>query len=133
MLVGAEGWGRDAVRDAAQRHGALPIRRPGYVDDGELPLLYAGADLFVFPSRYEGFGIPVLEARACGTRVVASDQPEIREAGGEGAVYVAPTVEGLTEGILRALKSPPPPAATPARWGDSARTLALLLRSVLRR
>lgn len=45
----------------------------GFIDDEDLPALYGMADLFVFPSKYEGFGIPPLEALACGTRVLSSD------------------------------------------------------------
>ncbi len=106
VLVGGYGW-RDArlqrllAGRAAER--VLPL---GYVADENLPALYSGADALVFPSRYEGFGMPVLEARACGTRVVATDIPEIREAGGDGCVYIQANAEGLRKGILDALAMP---------------------------
>jgi glycosyltransferase involved in cell wall biosynthesis len=60
---------------------------------------------FIFPSLYEGFGMPVLEALHCGARVLASDTPEIREAGGDGVTYFEPTVEGIVN-ALEALLQP---------------------------
>lgn len=60
---------------------------PGYVEAEDLPLVYQGATLFVFPSLYEGFGIPLLEARAFGVPTLASDIPVHREIGGENGVY----------------------------------------------
>jgi glycosyltransferase involved in cell wall biosynthesis len=77
-------WGAADGAGADDRERAL-----GYVPDRDLPALYAGAAAFVFPSRYEGFGIPVLEARACGAVIIATDTPELREAGGPDATYCA--------------------------------------------
>ncbi|MFN2255840.1 MAG: glycosyltransferase family 4 protein, partial [Candidatus Promineifilaceae bacterium] len=62
----------------------------GYVADQELPLWYNAADALVFPSIYEGFGMPVLEAMACGTPVIAARTSSIPEAGGEAALYFEP-------------------------------------------
>ena len=62
--------------------------------------LFAGADLFAFPSRHEGFGIPVLEAMAQGTAVVCADIPALREVAGDAAVFVAPDdVDGWVDAI----------------------------------
>jgi len=66
---------------------AVPAIGLGHVDDARLTALYAGAAAFIYPSRYEGFGLPVLEAMANGTPVIASDFPSIVEAGGEAALY----------------------------------------------
>ena len=93
-----------------------------------MPFLYAGADALVFPSLYEGFGMPVLEARACGARVVTTDIPELREAGDEYVIYVQPTLEGVKAGILRAIDSPNPPPAVGRSWKDSAHILMRALR-----
>lgn len=104
VLVGGPGW-KDR-RLSALLSGVDSVISTGYVPDEQLASLYSGAEVFVFPSIYEGFGIPVLEARACGTKVVASDTPELREAGGEDVIYVAPTPEGIENGILKALSQP---------------------------
>ena len=74
----------------------------GYVEKPQLAELYRGAACLVLPSRYEGFGLPVLEAMACGTPVVATDEPALREVGGNAAVYA--DLEGLADGIRRALR-----------------------------
>jgi glycosyltransferase involved in cell wall biosynthesis len=113
VLVGQAGWknaGLQAKIEEARAAGA-EIRLAGHVPDELLPALYAGAETVVMPSIYEGFGLPVLEARCCGARVVAADIPEIREAGGEQVSYVAPTVAGIQAGIRRALLTPPPVSA----------------------
>jgi glycosyltransferase involved in cell wall biosynthesis len=72
----------------------------GYVPDDVLPALYSGADLFVFPSLYEGFGLPPLEAMACGTPVVCSNTASLPEVVGDAAVTVDPCdVEALAEAM----------------------------------
>ena len=104
----------------------------GFVTDEQLAHLYAGCRAFVFPSRYEGFGIPLLEARACGAAIVTSDLPELREAGGEDAIYVPPTPEGLRDGLRRVLASPAVTAVSRhllPQWRESATLLAHYLRS----
>ena len=78
----------------------LGVDLRGYVEKGELANLYRGAAALVLPSRYEGFGLPVLEAMACGTPVVASDDPALREVAGDAAVYAG---GDLAEAIRTAL------------------------------
>lgn len=76
------------------------VRFPGFVADEELRLLYAGAEAFVFPSLYEGFGIPPLEAMACGCPVISSDRASLPEVCGEAAVYVDPEREESIVGAI---------------------------------
>ncbi|MBI3921262.1 MAG: glycosyltransferase family 4 protein [Armatimonadetes bacterium] len=81
------------------------VLRTGYVADADLPDLYRAARLFVFPSLYEGFGIPILEAMACETPVVASNTSSMPEVAGEAAVLVDPLSEdSIAGGIARGLE-----------------------------
>ena len=101
VLAGPPGWGQ-ALDLSGLPEGAF--RLPGYLDTAELARLVAGAALFVFPSLYEGFGIPPLEALACGTPVVASDLPATREVLGGHAVFVpAGDAAALAGGLAAAL------------------------------
>jgi len=76
----------------------------GYIADRDLPSLYSGADAFVFPSLYEGFGLPPLEAMACGCPVIASNVSSLPEICGDAAYYIDPhSIESLAEGIKKVL------------------------------
>ncbi|MBI4396472.1 MAG: glycosyltransferase family 4 protein, partial [Elusimicrobia bacterium] len=80
------------------------VRFLGHAPDGFLPSLYAAADLFLFPSLYEGFGIPVLESMAAGTPVITSTAPSLPEVGGGAALTVEPTDDNaLAQAIARVL------------------------------
>lgn len=88
-----DGWHPDA---------GVRVRELGYVDDDTLAALYRGCTLLAFPSRYEGFGLPVLEAMSYGAPVVASNASSVPEAGGDAACYVSPGDDaGLAAAILR--------------------------------
>ena len=83
----------------------LRLVAPDHVPDDELPSLYRGAAVFAYPSFFEGFGMPVLEAMASGTPVVASSHPSLDEAAGDAAVRVDPeSPEAIAEGIEQALR-----------------------------
>jgi glycosyltransferase involved in cell wall biosynthesis len=100
VLVGPVGWGPQL--DTAGLRDRVIL--PGYVDSVVLRGLVAGADALVYPSRYEGFGLPPLEALAAGTTVVASDIAAVREVVGEHARLVTPgDPAALAEGLDRAL------------------------------
>ena len=105
VLVGPDKGGRAEAEHAAERHGVRDrVEFRGHVSLDELASLYRGAACFVFPSRYEGFGLPVLEAMASGAPVVTTTAGALPEAAGDAAILVEPRnpVE-LAGGIERAL------------------------------
>lgn len=87
-LAGRKGWKDAQLEELAQAaEGRGLVRRLGYVADADLPGLYAGAQLFLLPSVYEGFGMPLLEAQLCGTTVAHGPHPAMVEAaGGQGTI-----------------------------------------------
>jgi alpha-1,3-rhamnosyl/mannosyltransferase len=89
VVAGGRGWGDEGLVRRAEALGPRAVLT-GHVEDDELVALYRGADAFVFPSRYEGFGFPPLEAMACGTAVVASDRTSVPEVVGDAALTVSP-------------------------------------------
>ncbi len=105
VLVGQPGVGFEKVTKAiVENNLSDEVVMPGWIGKQDLPALMAGASAFVFPSFYEGFGIPILEAMACGTPVVASGIPALREVAGEAAYLVDPySPENIAEGISRVL------------------------------
>jgi glycosyltransferase involved in cell wall biosynthesis len=79
----------------------------GYVPDEDLPALYNAAELFVFPSLYEGFGLPVLEAMACGAPVVTSNTSSLPEVAGDAAILVDPyDVNAIAQAMRQVLEDP---------------------------
>jgi glycosyltransferase involved in cell wall biosynthesis len=104
VVVGKRGWLCDDFFAALERSPAREaVILPGYVPDEDLPAVYAGAQALVFPSLYEGFGLPVLEAMACGAPVVTSTTSSLPEVGGEAALYCDPTDTESMIGVLRQL------------------------------
>ncbi len=100
VLAGPPGWKPDDADAEVARGLGDRVRLLGPVHREQLFPLFAGADLFAFPSHHEGFGIPVLEAMAQGTPVVCSDIPALRETAGDAAVFVAPDdVDGWIDAI----------------------------------
>jgi glycosyltransferase involved in cell wall biosynthesis len=106
VIVGRRGWLCGDFFAALERSSARDaVILPGYVPDEDLPAVYAGAQALVFPSLYEGFGLPVLEAMACGTPVLASRTSSMPEVGGEAALYFDPTsVEEMADNVYRFLR-----------------------------
>ncbi len=105
VLVGAKGWRGEEVLAQIERSGLSDkVLFVGYVEPKELPLWYNAADLFVFPSLYEGFGLPPLEAMACGTPVIASYTSSLPEVVGEAGVLVDPhSLEGMAQAMRKVL------------------------------
>jgi glycosyltransferase involved in cell wall biosynthesis len=97
-------WAGDARPQFAQTDSVRGVRALGYVDDADLPGLYAGAAAFVLPSRYEGLGLPCLGAMACGTPVIAADRAALPETCGGAALLVDPDdPDAISDAVMRAV------------------------------
>ena len=106
VLAGARGWLDGPIFRTVRALGLeQTVRFPGFIDDDDLPAVYSGAALFVFPSLYEGFGLPLLEAMACGVPVITSNVASMPEVAGDAALLVDPRdAGGLAAAIARALR-----------------------------
>ncbi|GAC1327721.1 MAG: glycosyltransferase family 1 protein [Chloroflexota bacterium] len=108
LLAGGKGWLFDGI---FEHHAASPVRDdivfPGFIPDELLPGMYSCAEVFAFPSLYEGFGLPILEAMACGTPVVASRASCLPEVAAGAAVLIDPaSADSLADGLYRTLIEP---------------------------
>lgn len=92
VLAGSVGWNDTEINSRIDTLIAkgMPIIKTGFIDSEDLPHIYSGASTFIFPSLYEGFGIPVLEAMACGVPVITSNTSSLPEAAGAAAILVDP-------------------------------------------
>lgn len=107
VIAGEQGWKFDREKALEDIRHQDAVRFIGFVSDEDMPALYSAAALFLFPTLYEGFGIPVLEAQACGVPVVTSNCSSLPEVAGNGAEYVDPyDVESICVGIRRVLEGP---------------------------
>ena len=142
VLAGQSGWlAAEVYRRVRQLGLEGRVRFPGYVAQEDLPALFSAAECFVMPSLYEGFGLPVLEAMACGTPVVCSHASSLPEVAGDGALTVAPDDADalaaamrrvLVDGSLRdALRARGLAWAKRFTWEETARRTAEVYRSVL--
>ncbi|MBC8076851.1 MAG: glycosyltransferase family 4 protein, partial [Chloroflexales bacterium] len=106
IVGGGRGWMFEPVFARLEALGLKErVHFPGYLEHDELPLWYAAATAFVFPSLWEGFGIPPLEAMACGTPVIASNAASLPEVVGDAGILVAPTdVDALAAALRRVLR-----------------------------
>lgn len=104
VLAGKDGTGAGEIRRFAVTIGVSSrVHFAGYIPSVDLPALYSGARAFVYPSLYEGFGLPVVEAMACGTPVLASSVPALAEVAGDAAMLVDPCDEGRMAECLYAV------------------------------
>jgi glycosyltransferase involved in cell wall biosynthesis len=106
VLAGTTGWKTGPIFDFLDAHPDVRARvvLAGYVPDADLAALYSGARAFVYPSLYEGFGLPVLEAMQCGTPVITSDVSSLPEVVGNAGLLVPPTdADALATALLRLL------------------------------
>lgn len=108
VIAGGRGWMYDEIYAAPQKFGVSDsVRFLGYTPDTDLPALYSLAELVAYPSLYEGFGLPVLEAMACGAAVVTSNNSSIPEVAGDAALMIdAHDTEAITWAMQRVLDDP---------------------------
>jgi len=103
VIVGKFGWGEDTDKFKVQ---SAKLKVLGFVPQEDLPALYSGASCFVYPSFYEGFGLPVLEAMSCGCSVVTTNKGSLAEIAGNAAQLVDPlSIENICDGIKKAIKN----------------------------
>lgn len=105
VLIGKKGWlYGDIYEKINDIRIAERVISTGYVDDEDMPYLYRGAEVFCYPSLYEGFGLPPLEAMSCGTPVVVSNTSSLPEVVGDAGIYIDPyDIESIANGIIRVL------------------------------
>lgn len=108
VIAGKRGWLTETIEQRAAQAGiANRVHFTGYVDDADLPALLSGALAFVFPSLYEGFGMPVLEAMACGTPVLTSTTSSLPEVAGDAALLVDPhDTQAIASALARLANDP---------------------------
>jgi glycosyltransferase involved in cell wall biosynthesis len=132
VVAGRLGWLYDGFLAKIRSLGLESlVLLPGFVPDDDLPALYSAADLFVYPSVYEGFGIPVLEAMGCGTPVLCSDASSLPEVAGDGGILLPPgDPAAWADAITRLMESAAQRAelrekgfrqASRFRWEETAR------------
>ncbi len=143
FIAGGTGWLYEEMMMEIERQGLNGrVRFIGFVDDDDLPALYSGASLFAFPSLYEGFGLPLLEAMGCGVPVLTSNASSLPEVAGEAAVQLAPDDEtGWTAAMRDLLQDPAQRArlvtagfrqARQFTWQKSAQKLLQVYQFVLK-
>ena len=147
VIAGGRGWLSEELPAEIERQGLTGrVRLAGFIDDADLPALYSAADLLAFPSLYEGFGLPLLEAMACGTPVISSDAsslPEVARSGeAEAALLLSPHDEAAwgegmnlllgDQELRRRLIAAGTEQAARFSWRSAARQLAALYQTLLR-
>jgi glycosyltransferase involved in cell wall biosynthesis len=144
VLIGKKGWLYEEFFGTLRRLGLSErVIFPGYIDEADLPACYQLAEVFVFPSLYEGFGLPPLEAMACGAPVVSSHSSSLPEiVGGAGLLFDPTDTAALTETLQRVLSQPELRRDLAQRglaqakkfsWQRAADQLELLYAELLRR
>lgn len=103
VIGGSKGWLYDQIFACVQELGLTEqVLFPGFIEDADLAALYSATEFFAYPSLYEGFGLPILEALACGAPVLTADNSCLPEAGGPGALYVkAEDTNSIAEGLIK--------------------------------
>jgi glycosyltransferase involved in cell wall biosynthesis len=142
VISGGKGWNDESIYKLIDELKAAGhnIVLPGYIETGDLPAIYSGASLFVLPSFYEGFGVPPLEAMACGVPVIVSDNSSLPEVVGDAAIKIkAGDTEGLAKQMQRVfeddklagrLRKHGLTQAAKFSWDESAARLVELLETL---
>lgn len=108
VLAGGKGWFYEEIFQLVETLGLTQrVHFPGFIPDGDLPLWYSAAETFIYPSLFEGFGLPVLEAMACGTPVICSDIASLREVVGDSALTFAAEDERALSAFIEEVISQP--------------------------
>ena len=141
VLAGKKGWLDDEIEELCTKMGERVVRT-GRVESSEKAALYTGAKVFTFPSAFEGFGIPILEAMACGTPVITSNVSSMPEVAGDAAVMVDPNdihdiaaalTKILTDGdLVKELQKQGSKRIKEFTWQKSGQQLVALLRSLVK-
>jgi glycosyltransferase involved in cell wall biosynthesis len=103
LVAGGAGWDEDAVDLLRSRKHHPRVQWTGFLDDEALPAFLSGAELVAYPSEGEGFGLPVLEAMACGTAVLTTDRLALPEVGGDVAFYTETGVDAIADSLTEVL------------------------------
>ena len=120
VLAGLAGWGAGELEAAVAASGVADrVLVPGYVPEADKAALLTGADVFAYPSRYEGFGLPVLEAMACGTPVVTTTGGSLPEVAGDAATLIEPGDEHALAAAIAKLATDPAARQDAAARGRS--------------
>jgi glycosyltransferase involved in cell wall biosynthesis len=108
VITGGRGWLYESIFEQVKRSGLEGrVHFPGFVDEADLPTLYSAADLFAYVSLYEGFGLPLLEAMACGAPVVGSNTSSLPEVLGDAGWQVDPrSVDDIAQALTRMMSTP---------------------------
>lgn len=141
VLAGRKGWKMKNLLDNYSQRVKDSLIFTGFIEDEDLPAVYCGAKWFIFPTKYEGFGIPPLEAMACGTPVISSDATSLPEVLGDAAMYFeSEDPESLKKCILDALSlsdtdyqsriAPGVDRAAAFNWAKEARKLDVICNRV---
>ena len=144
VLAGGKGWFYEEIFRTVRDLGlADVVRFPGYVPDAELPLWYNSAEVFAYPSLYEGFGLPALEALACAVPVVAANTSALPEVVGQAGLLIDPADDAALAAALRAVLTDPalaarlraagPPQAARFSWDAGARRTLAIYESAARK
>ncbi|MEM7346248.1 MAG: glycosyltransferase family 1 protein, partial [Chloroflexota bacterium] len=142
-IIGGNGWSNEAVfNEVARQNLENRVHFLGFVDDADLPTLYSAATLFIYPSLYEGFGMPLLEAMACGLPIISSNRSAMPEVVGAAGLLVDPyDTAGMVTAITKLLEDSSQrhylAEAGKARvaeftWGHMATQLQALYEKVLK-